>query len=233
MYPSVTLCPFDEDEAYNNAVFENCEIEKHDYVENGKWSSETCPDLQGLHENLVHKVEDFVVVVTILTYNQSGNQQELIFPNNTEFWKPLDSRQFGRCFSLNPPEKIRREGIFWLEIFTKIDLKIFFHNPGLWSTLASARSEYHDLLLNVTEVVNVEHQVLEMISSDKSPCRSSSEKDPAFYNYDECRFAASREEAMEKLGCTSLFCGMANKSEICTNQQEAIHGMYVLCKLHT
>ena len=110
-----------------------------------------------------------------------------------------------------------------MEIFAKIKLKIFFHNRGLWSTLASARNEHYDLPL-AWKIVNVEHQVLEMISSEKSPCRSNSEEDEITYNYDECRFSSARKDAIKEVGCTSLFCGMENNDEICKDQQKAKQG---------
>lgn len=108
-------------------------------------------------------------------------EKDQIF-NNDSRWTQIDLRNYGRCFSINPDEKMKENVIASIHFQFKKKVRIYFHTPGVIYTLHGEARKYVELEKDENVFVDVEHEVHEFLDYKGRYCEADLD-----YNYDNCR----------------------------------------------
>ena len=199
MFPSITVCPdmLSSISVLNSTILSGCGIDSSEYFFQSKWSVqgiEKCEDPKTLFHSIIFKPEHLLRRIEI-------NDFELtIFPNDTASLLPIDMKNYGRCYTLNLPSRILRNGVSKIRFLFASPVRVFVHNKGLLSMDRQARRKFVDVEIYKKYFVNVEHNIFEMLDLDGELCENEKK-----YSLDECVHNLLKKESMEKIGCVTPF----------------------------
>ena len=185
-FPSFTLCTSYK-QSYNVDQMKECQLEKHEYLQGGKWVGTNCTDPKILHNQVAATYEDLgIKSIQIYTYALSDNFY-WIQSGNLE-WKLALTRPYQRCFTFSIPDDIVREGIqkVGVEGIEKVGVvskaidTLYLHKEGTLSAPIPGSL----LKLKYEEIyeASVTHESIELLNYDGKNCNNDGE-----YNYDKCK----------------------------------------------
>ena len=197
MFPSITVCPdmHNDISVLNSTILSDCGMNSSEYRYQSKWSVEgikECEDPKILFHSIIFKPEHIIRDVSI------GNQR--ILSNDTASFLPVDMKNFGRCYNVNLPSGIMRNGVTKMILTFVSEVRVFVHNKGVLSMYKNARRKFVDVDVYKRYFVNVEHNIYEMLDLDGKLC-----EDDQKYSLDECVHNLLQKESMEKIGCVTPF----------------------------
>ena len=177
-FPSFTLCNSYK-QSYNSNQMKECQLEKPEYLEGGKWVGTNCTDPKILHNQVAATYEDLGIKnIQIYTYALSDNYY-WIKPGNLE-WKLALTRSYQRCFTFSIPENIVREGIEKVGVVSEAFDVLYLHKEGTFSAPIPGsliKSRYEEIY-----EASVTHESIELLNYDGKDCNNDGE-----YNYDKCK----------------------------------------------
>ena len=181
-FPAITICVTKQD-AYDNDIITQCQLNKDDYINNGPWSGSGdsfCQNPKELYEKVSFKPRgSYIEWITIKTFTkthkfQSNNINEVLKVENIV---PYASVQ---CFRMIIPKKIVTEGIAFIEFLSKPFYKLYVHQNGLFQSNMAGSSPwaYYDEFSRMV----VSHEILELLDYAGDKCIDNRE-----YEHDICR----------------------------------------------
>ena len=182
-FPVITICETKED-AYDENVFEQCQLNVSDYKKNGPWSSNGdsfCRNPKDLYNKVSFKPKDLDIEwIKIGTFSnihrfRSNNIMEVL-----EWENIVPLGPYRKCFRIKIPKKIAIEGIGHVMFKSKPFYKLYVHQHGLLrSNMAgSFPVSYYDEFSKLT----VTHEILELLDYAGGKCIDNRD-----YEYDMCR----------------------------------------------
>ena len=216
MFPSITVCPdmHNDISVLNSTILSDCGMNSSEYFYQSKWSVqgiEKCADPTTIFHSIIFRPEHLIRHFRIDARTQ---ENQIIFPNDTASFLPVDMIQFGRCYTFNLPSRIQRDGVTKMILTFVDEARVFVHNKGVLSMNEEARSQFADVGPYKKYFFNVEHNIYKMLDLDGKLC-----EDEQDYSLDECVHNSLKKESMEKIGCVSPF-GI-NKDNICKDPKRS------------
>ena len=182
-FPRITICETDED-AYENDILGQCQLNKDDYTKNGPWfgsGNSFCKNPKELYNKMSFKPKDsYIEWIAIETFNKTHEFRSNNITEVLEWEKNVPYGSERRCFSMSVPKKIVTEGIASIEFLSKPFYKLYVHQKGLFRADMAGSSVvvYYD---DFSKVI-VFHQILELLDYGEDDCIDSRD-----YEYDMCR----------------------------------------------
>ena len=182
-FPAITICET-KDDAYDNNILEQCQLNKDDYKKNGPWSGSGdsfCENAKELYNKVSFKPTDLDIEwIEIATFAKT---HEFRSSNITELLKWENIVPYGfkyKCFRIIIPKKIVIEGIVGIDFYSKPFYKLHVHQNGLLlSDMAgSSPKAYYTEFAKMT----VTHEILELLDYAGDECINNDD-----YDYDMCR----------------------------------------------
>ena len=216
MFPSVTFCPYPdpkEDTKYNSTILSNCGITRNQYFV--IWSNQTienCRNPKSLYYNIIWKLDELVSKVKIYSFNMSN----IVFKDNkNSLFSPIDTQNYGRCYTFLPPEQNLIDGIYRIRFVLKTKARIFVESNGVFGVKRSAENNFLDVSPLEKYHVMIDHSLYKMLDFQGVPCNN--EKG---YRLDKCVLNGLENESLKRIGCVSPF-GIT-KDNICQDEQVAL-----------
>ena len=103
-----------------------------------------------------------------------------------DFFHPIDMKLYGRCYTFLPSLDLVKSGIFKIKLHLRTQqtkIRVFVNSNGVLRVKKAAETQFLDVDANTNLHFNVDHNLYEMLNSEKKPCVD--EKD---YSLDECIF---------------------------------------------
>ena len=182
-FPTISICETKED-AYDENVLEQCQLNKDDYTKNGPWSGigdSFCKNPKELYNKVSFKPKDlYIEWIKIKTFTKKYKFRS---NNITELLKWENIVPYGlkyKCFRIIIPKKIVIEGIIHIMFSSKPFYKLHVHQNGLLlSDMAgsSPRAYYTEFAK-----MSVTHEVLEFLDYAGDECINNDD-----FDYDMCR----------------------------------------------
>ena len=117
-FPSVTFCPYPnpkkENTVYNSTILSNCGITRTQYFV--IWSNQTiesCRNPKSLYYNIIWKLDELISKVQVYSFNMS---KTVFKDNKTALFSPIDTQNYGRCYTFQPPEQNLKDGIYRMRL---------------------------------------------------------------------------------------------------------------------
>ena len=213
MFPSVTFCPYPdpkEDTKYNSTILSNCGITRNQYFV--IWSNQTienCRNPKSLYYNIIWKLDELVSKVIIYSFNMSS----IVFKDNkTTVFSPIDTHNYGRCYTFLPPEQNLIDGIYRMKFTLKAKARVFVENNGVFGVKRSAEDNFLDVSPLEKYHVKIDHNLYKMLDNQGVP-----KKKKKGYLLNKCVLNELEKESLKMIGCVSPF-GIT-KDNICENEQ--------------
>ena len=218
MFPSITVCPppfmHNNFSVLNSTILSDCGMNLSEYHYQSRWSVqeiETCADPKTIFHSINFSPEHLIRNIII---DARTHENQIIFPNDTASFLPVDMRNYGRCYTFNLPSRTQRDGVSKITFFLVSEVRVFVHNKGDLSMNEDARSQFADAGPYKKTFFNVEHNIYKMLDLDGKLC-----EDEQDYSLDECVHNSLNKESMEKIECVSPF-GI-NKDNICKDPKRS------------
>ena len=146
----------------------------------------------------------------------SFDMSKIVFNRNnkTAFFSPIDTNNYGRCYTFKPPEKNLKDGIYRIRFALKAKARIFVENNGVFGVKRSAEDNFLDVSPSEKYHVKIDHNLYKMLDFQGVPCNN--EKD---YRLDKCVLKELEKESLKRIGCVRPF-GIT-KDNICEDEQVA------------
>ena len=167
----------------HNFHINNNEFRYEGYVKKAKWTgvgNQNCTNPKKLYESTIGKFEDLISKIQYIYY--TGEREK----NPKNVWSSVDQVEDGRCYVLNPTQKMVNKGIKIIAVTAKSDIKVIFNTPGTYLT-SEVRNRVK-IQMGRKADLKVVHQVYDMIDFGGEKCN-----DNYTYNRDVCT-----EELFEK-----------------------------------
>ena len=135
-FVDLIICP-EYFNAYNKSLLEYYGIEKENYKRNGYFYPKTIGanrDPRHIFNEVSHDLNDILNGIQIKTLNKETPYIDIDFNKKsytsyleiaTKFWNT-----FGRCYSIQPSEKVRQLGVVSMIFEAKMDIYVYFGHPG-------------------------------------------------------------------------------------------------------
>ena len=215
MFPSVTFCPYpdpNKDTIYNSTILFDCGITRSQYFV--IWSNKTienCRNPRLLYYNIIWKLDELISKVKIYSFNMSN----IVFKDNkNSLFSPIDTQNYGRCYTFLPPEQNLIDGIYRIRFVLKTKARIFVESNGVFGVKRSAENNFLDVSPLEKYHVMIDHSLYKMLDFQGVPCNN--EKG---YRLDKCVLNGLENESLKRIGCVSPF-GIT-KDNICQDEQVA------------
>ena len=215
MFPSVTFCPYpdpNKDTIYNSTILFDCGITRSQYFVT--WSNKTienCRNPRLLYYNIIRKLDELISKVKIYSFNMSN----IVFKDNkNSLFSPIDTQNYGRCYTFLPPEQNLIDGIYRIRFVLKTKARIFVESNGVFGVKRSAENNFLDVSPLEKYHVMIDHSLYKMLDFQGVPCNN--EKG---YRLDKCVLNGLENESLKRIGCVSPF-GIT-KDNICQDEQDA------------
>ena len=142
--------------------------------------------------------------------NSLSNKGFFLF---AESWYPVDMKFYGRCYTMIPGIETLKNGIFRLELYFPVKVRVFVHNYGVLRTIRAGRSNFRDVAVNTRHMINVEHDIYKMLDFEGRACNKQEN-----YSIDDCILNQLRAKSMEQVGCVTPFGN--TKEHICEDVEK-------------
>ena len=174
----------------------------YDYLQNGKWVTNSCSNPEELFQNIVLKRKD-IVDLRYITYHT--DDYDTTYNNN---WSEYDSQANGRCFTLKtlPEHGIKSIG---LKLF--VSSRIYIHTAGMMLGKANGMKQMKWIPHGSSNYLSINYEINELLDFAGKKCNFHKE-----YNKDLCTQKAIEDKSLEMIGCTTPF--GPDKTKICKNQ---------------
>lgn len=175
---------------------------------------------------MLPKINELVSKTTIGFFQ--SKIKRTILPNNTEFWRKTDMRNYGRCFTLNISAADKACGISSIDIQILKSIRIFLHSPGLFLGLNNQARKWIQMDENSIIFADVEHEAFHLLDYKQKYCEPA---DISGYNYDKCILDHLYNESMRQLGCITPFVPLIHGENICRNTSKALEAFKLYSKV--
>ena len=182
-FPVITICET-KDDAYDNNILEQCQLNKDDYTENGPWSGSgdsVCENPKELYNKVTFKPKDLDIEwIRIETFTKTHNIRSTNITELLEWKNIVPYKSYLRCFRMIIPKNIVIEGIAFIKFQSKPFFKLHVHQKGLLrSNMAGSSPKAY---YNEHSSMTVTHEILELLDYAGEKCMDNKD-----YEYDMCR----------------------------------------------
>ena len=182
-FPTISICETKED-AYDENVLEQCQLNKDDYTKNGPWSGigdSFCKNPKELYNKVSFKPKDLDIEwIEIETFTKTHNIRSTNITELLEWKNIVPYKSYLRCFRMIIPKNIVIEGIAFIKFQSKPFFKLHVHQKGLLrSNMAGSSPKAY---YNECSSMTVTHEILELLDYAGEKCM-----DNKGYEYDMCR----------------------------------------------
>ena len=127
-------------------------------------------------------LESLVQTLELGTYEGDSQLQDLqLWPKGRLGWNVTDLKDFGRCYTMIPPETYQKLGISHFALRVKKLVRVFFHSPGSFTSMNEQARKYIDVRENEKVFADMEHQIYQFLDHKGGRCNSADN-----YSMDEC-----------------------------------------------
>lgn len=149
------------------------------YFKGKEWSTETCPDPEDLYELLIPDLDALLYQLDINFHNTTNITT--ILPDQSEYWTPIDTQEYGRCYTFSPDDEMRQQEIAMLELYLVQKARIVIHTPGIFLSKRESALMYLDESLKVLHEYKVNVEAFHMLDDNGEACNETKD-----YSRDDC-----------------------------------------------
>ena len=135
----------------------------------------------------------------------------------------MNSKTYGRCYSIQLGEKIVGQGVHAIDFSSSMNLYIYFHHPGQFLSIDTKSKLYtlkgHKLFMDMT------YSIMENTLKSESPIPCSDETD---FEFDNCFYQAIGQDLMNEFNCVVPFIKTSENNNICLNKSQTEAGKMMI-----
>ena len=139
LFPSISICPYPfTNTTFNSTILSECDISQTQYSTQARWSNNNigkCANPKTLYYNIIWKLEDLIWKIRIRPNDLSYLK---VLPNETDSYRYIDMRNYGRCYIFIPSTEILKNGIFKMILEVKTKVRVFVTSAGVLGVKLSA-----------------------------------------------------------------------------------------------